>query len=378
MDQDTLNNLLGANTKLVDQLAQLVSTLSASTPSPKSTIQPPLPFKQGAADARRYVQYFTLWARSRGTTLNEKDAPKGKEWIAAFLSRLEGEAAIWATKYLDRIAKYWAKATADRKDADFPCGGDWNTFLNEFNVRFQAADDADQARRELDALSQGSRTVAEYAARFQEIHPRTDLSDTDLRVRFRGGLTQNAKTWLTLAEIVKEPANLDELITMASNIDYKMRGVGKDAGKAVAAPTAKDPYAMEVDASRPGPSGRTREDFLRQMRGRCLGCGSADHSKRDGGHGSSKCNYCGRLGHKEQVCQDRFLGRPKGGAERGRQRVAATSNFTLFPDDPPASTTAAPASPVPDMAAIHAAILKQNEVFQTLQSKLESASKGDF
>ena len=62
---------------------------------------------------------------------------------------------------------------------------------------------------------------------------------------------------------------------------------------------------MEVNAT------RTREEFNRLMRGKCYGCGSSAHVKKDGGHDREVCNYCRRVGHQEVVCMDKYLKRPR-------------------------------------------------------------------
>ena len=69
--------------------------------------------------------------------------------------------------------------------------------------------------------------------------------------------------------------------------------------------------AMEVDAT------HTREEFVCRMRGKCFGCGSVAHNKRDGNHECEICTYCRHVGHRDVVCLDKFLGKPKG------QQIAA-------------------------------------------------------
>jgi hypothetical protein len=69
---------------------------------------------------------------------------------------------------------------------------------------------------------------------------------------------------------------------------------------------------MDVDAT------HTRDEFLRRMHGKCFGCGSAVHARKDGNHERDQCNYCKRVGHREVVCMEKFMGKPKG------QKAAAT------------------------------------------------------
>lgn len=57
---------------------------------------------------------------------------------------------------------------------------------------------------------------------------------------------------------------------------------------------------------------------MRRMRGKCFGCGSSLHTKKDGKHEHDLCSYCKCVGHRETVCMDRFLGRPHS------QKAAAT------------------------------------------------------
>jgi hypothetical protein len=47
------------------------------------------------------------------------------------------------------------------------------------------------------------------------------------------------------------------------------------------------------------------------MHGRCFGCGSTIHAKKEGNHDRNLCPYCKRTGHQEIVCMDKFLGQAK-------------------------------------------------------------------
>jgi hypothetical protein len=69
---------------------------------------------------------------------------------------------------------------------------------------------------------------------------------------------------------------------------------------------ASEPAAMDVNAT------RMRKEFLRKMRGKCFSCGSGVHARKDGNHDHDLCVYCKRVGHREVVCMDKFMGKPKG------------------------------------------------------------------
>ena len=49
-----------------------------------------------------------------------------------------------------------------------------------------------------------------------------------------------------------------------------------------------DPYAMDISAMRNG-NGKTREEFISRMRGRCYGCGAQTHEKRNCPHKETTC-----------------------------------------------------------------------------------------
>jgi hypothetical protein len=73
-----------------------------------------------------------------------------------------------------------------------------------------------------------------------------------------------------------------------------------------------EPAPMDVDTT------HTCKEFMRWMHGKCFGCRSTVHAKRDGNHDRDPCTYCKCIGHRELVCMDKFLGKPKG------QKAAAT------------------------------------------------------
>ncbi|KAJ3735581.1 hypothetical protein DFJ43DRAFT_1058411, partial [Lentinula guzmanii] len=111
---------------------------------------------------------------------------------------------------------------------------------------------------------------------------------------------------------------------------------GRNLGTSHTPSPPSNSYAMDVDATHT--SGNSRESFVVQMRGRCYGCGAQNHEKKNCSYKDTVCRYCGRRGHLESVCQDKFMGLERGRGKRSqprRQQVSASSSipFTLFPNE---------------------------------------------
>ena len=318
-----------AMTQLAQAMATLadVSTMQLATNLSKAkTVQKPSPFKgEHGSDARRFLAAFTMWAMAQGTGLNVVDRQgnavdrRDLEWIRAALSYLQDDASVWASPAMEEFAS-----------GRVPFNNDWEEFREQFKARFETVDEAVDAKEKLRVLWQGSSSVPEYAALFKELMTRTGYSSADLRDRFYEHLSTRIKD--ELVHTARPIASLNELITVASDIDVRVRQrrAERDREKRRSGITTStttlptpppttpftapltDPNAMDIDAT------RTREEFMRRMRGKCFGCRSTVHAKKDGNHDREVCTYCKRVGHREAVCMDRFLGRSK------TQKAAAT------------------------------------------------------
>ena len=83
------------------------------------------------------------------------------------------------------------------------------------------------------------------------------------------------------------------------------------------------------------------------MKGKCFGCGSSDHTKEQGNHGSDICNHCKKAGHRSTVCFAKFMGREKVSAmsqtqaDSNQGSSSQSANTTQqAPSQPKATTTA--------------------------------------
>ena len=153
--------------------------------------------------------------------------------------------------------------------------------------------------------------MAEYISRFDQYTGQTGWSDADHRTRFYDGLSEQLKDNLAISD---HPITLlQELKAAAQVLDQRMRQreaekKGRTYHTTSQAPS-KDPNAMEVDASRQKEE-RNRRTYMAFMKGKCYGCGSPDHAKKDGQHNQDICGHCKKVGHRSPVCFSKYMGKP--------------------------------------------------------------------
>lgn len=161
-----IETLAKTQSDLQKQIQTLTEQLSHTANRPaKSSIKEPEPFKGDRADARRFISMFGSWAADQAGLRDENGVHDGRKWIQSALSFMRGEAGQWATPFAVQFNEY----NPDNLAARLPWDGDWETFLKAYNVWWLAVDDKAEARTQLQSLSQGKLSVAEFAARFQEL-----------------------------------------------------------------------------------------------------------------------------------------------------------------------------------------------------------------
>ena len=320
-------------------------------------------------EAWHFLAAFYNYAQNEGETLNDWDAAtltwdqNDDKWIAAVLNLMEDEARTWALPYLETLA-----------NGRHPFNGLYRNFTDAFTKRFAPLDSTEAAQDALKALKQGKSSVAEYISKFDQYIQQTGWSDADHRTRFYDGLTKGVKDALTFTD--RPTTTLNELKTASHIFDQRIRQRNAEKGGKTAQPlhlsphSAKDPNAMNVDASRQSDSKevRNRKTYTSFMRGKCFGCGSLDHAKKDGGHERDICNHCKKVGHGSPVCMAKYLGKKV-------VAKAAASNETPESSKPPpppaakaAATTSKGKAPAQDIKA-------QADLMAKLMAQVEEQSK---
>ena len=319
------------------------------------TVARPKPWdgKGDLAAARHFLVAFSNWAMSQKEKMNDPHigAPghflcQDIDWIQAALNLMEGDTRTWVLPALEKMGK-----------GTVPYNCDWDDFMEEFTWWFIPLDPAEAAREAIKKLRQGNHSVAEYKARFDEHSGLTGWSQVDLRTRFYDGLSDAIKDALAISD--RPIQTLSLLVDAAQVLDTRLRQRKAEKKGQTFHNTqgqARDPMAMDIDASRQqaskpqqkqGEEKRTRQTFLKVMKGRCFGCGSKDHSKADGGHEKETCHHCQKPGHRQNVCFDRYIGRDK----KASANATTTASTPAKPaDSAPAAKAAASIKPKQDDA----------------------------
>ena len=171
-------------------------------------------------------------------------------------------------------------------------------------------------------------------AKFDQHTGQTRWSPADHRQHFYDGLNDCIKDTLFYTDL--PIATFDELRDAASKLDKHMRQReaekrGTNSHSTSTNNPQKDPNAMDIDASRQNQQSSTggnqlnRNSYLKWMTGKCFGCGSKDHTKKDGHHERDVCNHCGKTGHRSTVCFSKYMKKP--GKAAGA--AATTTESTL-------------------------------------------------
>ena len=331
--------MLGLKT-VVDQVQDLTNIIqttqtAGATTAPripkglKDTIARPKAWTGmgGSAEARHFLAAYRNWASSQGEGLNDYDAVRNifivneKQWIAAVLNLMEEGAHTWALPYLEELGR-----------GKQPFKGDWAEFEKAFTQRFMPQDSQEVAHEALKNIKQGKQMVVEYTSKFDQYTMQTGWSDADHRTCYYDGLSDKVKDSMAITD--RPISTFEELRKVALILDQRIcqreaEKKGQTSSNTSQGTSSRNPDAMEVDASRQGNNSnekKTHKSYLATMKGRCFGCGSKEHNKKDGNHERDICHHCGKAGHRSTVCLSKYLGKPPAA------KAAATETSTSSPN----------------------------------------------
>jgi hypothetical protein len=141
---------------------------------------------------------------------------------------------------------------------------------------------------------------------------------------------------------------------------------------------SSDPNAMQVDTTRTGGTSnnnsngpkKDRASYMKHMQGKCYGCGSTQHTKKDRGHERDICNHCGKVGHRSTVCFAKYVGK----LGKSATVKATTDRMVSTPStsSQPAATAAASSSSKPSLAKDNKT---QADLLAQLMAKIQEQDK---
>ena len=170
-----------------------------SVPSREPNLPCPKPFEGDLSLCRGFVaqcEFLFLHQASRYTSSEAR--------VALIVSLLSGRALQWAV------------ATLSKNPA---IASDYAAFLSEFRLVFDHPADGPDAASRLHSLTQGARSVADYAVEFRILAAESRWDDLALLSAFRRGLNDTIKDLI----LRDRPTTLAALINVALQVDDRLR-----------------------------------------------------------------------------------------------------------------------------------------------------------
>ena len=210
--------------------------------------------------------------------------------IAFIVSLMSGRALDWAVASFNNDARF---------------ASDYDFFISEFRLVFDHPPDGLDSATRLHSLSQGTRSVAEFAVEFRILAARSRWGDEALRSAFRRGLNESIKDLI----LRDQPATLSELIALALKVDDRLRErrLEKSARPSPSTTRVARPFTPREHPTTPNSALTQHTPFssVPEAEPMQLGRSRLSQTERDHRMQNRLCLYCGKTGHFIQSCDAR-------------------------------------------------------------------------
>lgn len=252
--------------------------LERPTPLPRQMrLGPPEPYGGDADDCQAFLASCQLQF-----DFNPCEFPSEESKVAYALSFLTGRAKRWGLAEWSRGAHHCHTFRA---------------FSAQLLTVFNPSTPHRAAASQLLRLSQGSRSVSDYAVEFRTLAASTRWPEDALVDVFCKGLSGSLKDELAAREL---PEDLEELIDLATRIDRRMRERLQERSSTTRGaglpPAPMGPVPAHLSSVNPSPVSIPSSEPMQ------LGAGRLSPAERQRRMRDGLCLYCGQSGHFIRSC----------------------------------------------------------------------------
>ena len=247
---------------------------SSRSPLCEPNLPTPKPFEGDLPLCRGFLAQCELIFRHQPSRYSSSEAR-----VAFIISLLTGRALHWAVATLEK---------------DQQLSSQYELFIKEFRLVFDHSADGVNSASKLLTISQGSRSVADYAVEFRILAAESRWDDVALMCAFRRGLNDSIKDLI----IRDQPETFAALVQLSLQVDDRLRERRAERARRPINPVSSlpprppPPLSSRVSPRQPFPSkndsevepmqiGRSRlspETRAMRIQNRwCLYCGAEDH-----------------------------------------------------------------------------------------------------
>src|SRR3989337_4069631 len=202
-----------------EQFDQFMNTLTGMTRSNKETslVRPKQFSGKESEDPKQWIETFRRYAKANNW--------REERWIDIAGAYLDGVAADW---FRDQEYEIWdsteaaaATTTAEAKEAE-------EGFAEGFIRRFTSPSQLDWAYKQYAELTQGDKTIEEFAHTFRELRRKVDPTGTLPKENVLREFMLKMSPNIRILVQAGRPQDLADAISAARTIEASMKGVGKN------------------------------------------------------------------------------------------------------------------------------------------------------
>ena len=206
--------------------------------------------------------------------------------VALIVSLLGGRALDWAVAILSKHSSL---------------ASDFARFITEFRLVFDHPADGSDLTTRLHSLSQGTRSVAEYAVEFRILAAGGHWNDEALMSAFRRGLSDSIKDLI----LRDRPTSLDTLIALALQVDDRLRERRLERSHRTPSFPKSTRFLTQEKPQAPFQSSVSSSVQPKELEPMQLGRSRLTREVRAHRVQNRLCLYCGESGHFIQACEAR-------------------------------------------------------------------------